>query len=95
MNIEEGIRGESGDEATKRRSDEGNGVGGVDEAVVELRGVTFAYPGAREPAVQDITLHVGAGERIGILGPNGGGKTTLIKLVLGLLAPGSETRLGT
>ncbi|MCH8037088.1 MAG: ATP-binding cassette domain-containing protein [Proteobacteria bacterium] len=54
---------------------------------IEINGVTFAYPGSREPAVQDVTLRVGFGERLGILGPNGGGKTTLIKLVLGLLSP--------
>jgi zinc transport system ATP-binding protein len=36
-------------------------------------------------ALQDITLSVRAGERLGILGPNGGGKSTLLKLTLGLL----------
>jgi zinc transport system ATP-binding protein len=34
-----------------------------------------------------VTLEVAAGERLGILGPNGGGKTTLVKLALGLLEP--------
>lgn len=36
-------------------------------------------------ALRDVTLHVGAGCKLGIIGPNGGGKTTLVKLMLGLL----------
>lgn len=36
-------------------------------------------------ALRDITLHVAAGTRLGIIGPNGGGKTTLLKILLGLL----------
>ena len=46
-------------------------------------GVGFHY-GAVE-ALHNITLHVTAGTRLGIIGPNGGGKTTLLKLLLGLL----------
>lgn len=37
------------------------------------------------PALKDITISVRVGERLGILGPNGGGKSTLVKLILGLL----------
>lgn len=57
-------------------------------AAVEYRGVTFAYQRAGEstrPAVEDITLSVEEGTRLGVLGPNGGGKSTLLKLTLGLL----------
>ena len=53
--------------------------------VIELQGVTFSFGGA--PAVQDIDLIVHEGEFIGIVGPNAGGKSTLLKLVLGLLTP--------
>lgn len=60
---------------------------------VTYRGVTFRYGrGAVDalgradvPVVQNITLDVREGERLGILGPNGGGKSTLLKLTLGLL----------
>jgi zinc transport system ATP-binding protein len=45
--------------------------------------VTFAYNGV--PVIEDITLGINRGERLGILGPNGGGKTTLLRLTLGLL----------
>src|SRR3954463_1260309 len=53
------------------------------QLAVEYQGVSFSY-GARA-ALERITLSVGAGERLGILGPNGGGKSTLLKLTLGLL----------
>jgi zinc transport system ATP-binding protein len=59
---------------------------------VEYRGVTFRYPSADiaqpspRPAVEAITFNVRIGECLGILGPNGGGKSTLVKLTLGLLS---------
>lgn len=56
---------------------------------VEFEGVGFTYPGAAAPALENISLRVERGERLGILGPNGGGKSTLLKLMLGLLRPGT------
>lgn len=61
------------------------------EFAVEIDGVTFTYPGAETPALEGVSLRVAPGERLGILGPNGGGKSTLLKIVLGLLQPGSGT----
>jgi zinc transport system ATP-binding protein len=53
---------------------------------VELRGVTFGYrPGQR--VLEDVSLRIGEGEFVAIAGPNGGGKTTLVKLVVGLERP--------
>lgn len=57
------------------------------DAAVEIQGVNFTYPGAEGPALENISLTVQVGERLGILGPNGGGKSTLMRIVLGLLAP--------
>ncbi len=57
------------------------------EAVVVLRDVAFRYPGAAWLAVDGVTLAVRPGEVVGIAGPNGGGKTTLGRLVNGLLRP--------
>ena len=53
---------------------------------VELRGVTFAYDGG-PPVLRDVDLGVEEGEFVAIAGPNGGGKTTLLRLVLGLERP--------
>ena len=53
---------------------------------IELEGVDFAYlPG--QPVLKDVNLDVGVGEFVAIAGPNGGGKTTLLRLVLGLERP--------
>ena len=53
---------------------------------VELDRVSFAYR-AGMPVLGDVSLAVRAGEFIAIAGPNGGGKTTLLRLVLGLERP--------
>jgi zinc transport system ATP-binding protein len=55
-------------------------------AVVELEGVSFGYR-AGVLVLDDVSLRVDAGEFVAIAGPNGGGKTTLLRLVLGLERP--------
>lgn len=66
---------------------------GPAEPAVEVRGVTFAYPGAgqSEPTLSNIDLSIREHEFLGIIGPNGGGKTTLLKILLGLLEPQAGT----
>ena len=63
-------------------------------AAIELRGVSVGYRG--QPALEDVNLSVPAGSMLAIVGPNGGGKSTLLKLLLGLLTPwgGSVEVLG-
>jgi ATP-binding cassette subfamily B protein len=48
---------------------------------VRLEGVTFAYPGAEQPVLSGLDLDVPAGSKLGIVGPTGVGKTTLIDLL--------------
>jgi len=52
---------------------------------VELEAVHFSYRGT--PVLEDVSLVVGDRDYVAILGPNGGGKTTLLRLILGLLPP--------
>lgn len=53
---------------------------------ISFRGVSFAYPG-RPPVLRDVDLDVEQGEFVAVAGPNGGGKTTLLRLALGLERP--------
>jgi zinc transport system ATP-binding protein len=55
-------------------------------AAVELRNVSFGY-GHGPPALSDVEVRIEQGEFVAIAGPNGGGKTTLIRLALGLERP--------
>lgn len=56
---------------------------------VELCGVSFRYGDRAENALTDISFSIGRGERIGVIGPVGSGKSTLVKCLLGLLPPSS------
>jgi fluoroquinolone transport system ATP-binding protein len=53
--------------------------------VIDVAGLIFAYPGSKEPAVNDLEFAVEDGEIFGFLGPNGAGKSTTQKVVTGLL----------
>jgi zinc transport system ATP-binding protein len=58
----------------------------VPTPAVELENVSFSYAGG-PPAVEHVSLTVEPGAFVGIAGPNGGGKTTLLRLALGLERP--------
>lgn len=53
--------------------------------MIELTGVTYNYPGSDRPALQDVTLSVAAGEFLLVVGPSGGGKSTLLRCLNGLV----------
>lgn len=55
------------------------------DPIFEFDRVSFSYPGAH--VLKNLSFQVFPGEFIGIIGPNGGGKTTLLKLILGFLKP--------
>ncbi len=54
---------------------------------IVLHGVTVAYPGREEPAIQDLDLVLAAGRRTAIVGPSGAGKSTLARLLLRFVEP--------
>lgn len=54
---------------------------------IELRKVSFRYPGQAEAALNDISLRISPGEKVAILGRMGSGKSTIARLVLGLYPP--------
>ena len=56
---------------------------------VNLKNLKFTYSDAMNETIQDISLEISEGKFIAFVGPSGGGKSTLVDLVLGLLAPSS------
>ena len=59
--------------------------------ILSLTDIGYAYAPHRPPALRNVTLDIAAGSLVAILGPNGGGKTTLLHVLLGLLPPGTGT----
>jgi energy-coupling factor transporter ATPase len=53
--------------------------------VVSCENLTYSYPGSERAALAALTLEVRTGEYVGVVGPNGGGKSTLVRLLNGLL----------
>ncbi|RKZ29004.1 hypothetical protein DRQ36_09580 [bacterium] len=51
--------------------------------------ITYTYPGAEKPAIENISLELGFGEMLAITGPNGSGKTTLAMVLAGVIRPDS------
>jgi zinc transport system ATP-binding protein len=56
---------------------------------IEVKNVSYSYKA--ETAVRDVSFSIEEGDFLGIIGPNGGGKTTLLRLLLGVLKPQSGT----
>lgn len=55
--------------------------------LIQLKNVSFSYPGAKEYSLKNVNLEINKNEKIAIVGNNGAGKTTLIKLLLNLYMP--------
>jgi ABC-type multidrug transport system fused ATPase/permease subunit len=75
-------------ESNPRRRD---GIEAVAATPVELAGVSFSYVPGR-PVLGSVDLEIATGETLGVIGPSGGGKTTLVQLLLALCQP-SEGRI--
>lgn len=70
---------------------EGRSRAGIDPAapVLAMRSVGFRHEGANTPIIEDFDLQVNAGETVALVGPSGGGKTTILHLAAGMFAPQS------
>lgn len=55
---------------------------------IELRDVRFRYPGADQDALKGVSIKIAAGERVALVGPVGSGKSTIVRLLLGLYPAG-------
>ena len=53
----------------------------VGDAAIEFRGVAMRYPGASAPALSGVTLRVGRGQTLGVIGGTGAGKSSLVNLI--------------
>jgi len=58
-------------------------------SVIEVADLSFSYP--HTPVLEGVSFTIAGGDFVGMVGPNGGGKTTLLRLILGLLAPSRGT----
>jgi ATP-binding cassette subfamily B protein RaxB len=54
---------------------------------LEVRGLRFRYAEQEPYVLDEVSFHIAAGESVAIVGPSGGGKTTLVNILLGILAP--------
>ncbi|TRZ54138.1 ATP-binding cassette domain-containing protein [bacterium] len=57
------------------------------DLAVEVKDLTYAYPGTSAPAISNMDFSIPKGQFVGIIGQNGGGKTTIMKCLVGLLKP--------
>jgi ABC transport system ATP-binding/permease protein len=57
------------------------------DKVIEAHDVVFGYDRSDEPTLRDVTLRLDTRERLGVVGPNGGGKSTLLELLAGRRTP--------
>ena len=54
---------------------------------IDVEQVSYVPPGVREPLIRQASFHLDGGEVLGVVGPSGAGKTTLVRLIVGSLAP--------
>lgn len=79
------------DEIMQKKDERPRGAGFVNRKVahgsIAFRNVEFSYPGATQPIIRGLNLAIRPGERVGIIGKIGSGKTTLGRLLTGLYEP--------
>ena len=63
----------------------------LNKPILDVQRISVRYNG--RVALEDITFHLHAGERIAVVGPNGAGKSTLFKVVAGVLPPSTGCQM--
>jgi elongation factor 3 len=63
------------------------GVNSKGKAILKMNNITFTYPGAPKPQLNNVTVQVSLASRVACVGENGAGKSTMIKLLTGELEP--------
>ncbi len=86
LGAEKAGSGKAFEEPTASTSETTNGISKSDLAV-EVKNLTYVYPGTTAPAISNMTFSIPKGQFVGIIGQNGGGKTTIMKCLVGLLKP--------
>jgi ATP-binding cassette subfamily B protein/ATP-binding cassette subfamily C protein/ATP-binding cassette subfamily B multidrug efflux pump len=75
--------------------DDRGGIDGIAAGPLEFRDVSFAYPGQSAPALEQVSVELAPGQTLGVVGPTGAGKSTLVNLLLRHYVPVSgEVRWG-
>ncbi|PWH04988.1 ABC transporter ATP-binding protein [Brachybacterium endophyticum] len=72
---------------TRTESPDSAQLGADERRDIVLEDVSFVYPSREEPAVRDVSLRIPAGSSVAFVGTSGAGKSTMVDLLLGLLAP--------
>lgn len=65
----------------------GNALTTITKTPIKVTDLSFQYPQAETPAINNISFTIQPGERVALVGANGSGKTTLVKMLLGLFEP--------
>ncbi len=61
----------------------------INTHIIKLENISYTYPGADTPVLNNLALEIRSGDRIGLMAPNGSGKTTLLHTIMGLCRPES------
>ncbi len=64
-----------------------NGTNTAQASIIRLENICFSYPGSENRVLDGLNLDIRAGDRIGLMAPNGTGKTTLLHTIMGLCRP--------
>ena len=76
------------EELEKKRAEEHDHIEKLDLVErIEIKGVTFRYRGTEKPVLKDVNFEILKGQSVALVGPSGGGKTTMADIILGLLEP--------